>query len=383
MTLDIQKVAHRFPCIDKASHVTKSEMKKLTRKALKQQGLKGKLSAAKTFKKLKAAFRVDALWNPIQFPELGIAFLDGTEKQINWVIKIVTEKLQPLVDQITFKWNVPVEEAQIRISFALPNQAWSTVGTDALKVPSPEPTMNLGWLDDDVQYDAEPYKNTGQVVLHEFGHAMGMVHEHQNPKGEPIVWNKDVIYQTLQQTNGWDKETTDHNMFKKYGDAEKCKAATTQQEKDDYCVGELVNGSEYDVTSIMHYFYPANWILEGPTEIPVNTKFSEKDKEWLKKFYGKPVVEEEENEEEDVETDEEEEETPEVETVNSILQLLEEQGVDDSIIDAIEPHLETLCPPNPVITKKEKKQLQDNFNMIGGLLLVSYIGLYYYITSQF
>jgi len=44
--------------------------------------------------------------------------------------------------------------------------------------------MNYGWLRDDTQ--DEEYS---RVVLHEFGHALGCIHEHQQPKFGR-VWDK-------------------------------------------------------------------------------------------------------------------------------------------------------------------------------------------------
>jgi len=288
----------RYPCLDVyppgQNYVTPSELKDIAKKQLRRQDLKGKLSVGKEARKLKAAFKVSAIWKQ---PEIRIAFLDGTSKQQNWVKKVIQESLEPLVSKIKFIWNADVGTADIRISFALPGQAWSTVGTDAKKVPAPQPTMNFGWLDDDTQYGSEKFKNTGQVVKHEFGHAMGMVHEHQNPKNNKIVWNKPVVIAELSRTQGWDTQTINHNMFAKYGDAQLCKDAkalvpsdpTREKKIEDYCSGEVINGSEYDVKSIMHYFYPPEWILEGPKKIPVNLEFSELDKKWLRKYYGKPV----------------------------------------------------------------------------------------------
>jgi hypothetical protein len=155
--------------------------------------------------------------------------------------------------------------------------------------------MNLGWIDDDTQYDSPVYKNTGHVVLHEFCHALGMIHEHQNPKGNTIVWNKPVVYAELARTNNWSTAQTDENMFKRYGDRELCQKTLDKPDykgKDidlaGYCKGEEVNGSDYDPKSIMHYFYPSSWILEGPKEIPKNTKLSDMDKLWLAKYYGDP-----------------------------------------------------------------------------------------------
>jgi hypothetical protein len=309
----VQYAEHRYPCLDHypagKQYISDGQIKLAAQQRVKKKmsTLKsGKLSSARkkkldrnAFKKLKAAFRVSAIWDPDT--ELGITFLDGTDKQKNWVKKVINEKLAPVCHRLTFIWDAPIEESDFRISFSLPGQAWSYVGTDCLDIPKPDPTMNLGWIDDDVQYDAEPYKNTGLVVLHEFCHALGMIHEHQNPKGNEIVWNKEVVYEELAQTNGWDPQQVDHNMFKKYGDKELCLEAQEAEpyegqklDIEGYCGGEEVNGSQYDIYSVMHYFYPATWILEGPTEIPVNTELSRLDKIWLGNYYGTPTSEEDE-----------------------------------------------------------------------------------------
>jgi len=121
-----------------------------------------------------------------------------------------------------------------------------------------------------------------------------MIHEHQSPLGEPIKWNKDVVYAELRNTNGWDRQMVDHNMFKQYGDWQLCENAKKLEgtnrvlSMDNFCKGELVNGSKYDPTSVMHYFFPESWILEGPP-IPVNLTYSKDDEEWIRQYYGEPV----------------------------------------------------------------------------------------------
>jgi hypothetical protein len=244
---------------------------------------------------LRAAFLVSAIWKPENLVDgkiLNIGFMDGTQEQQDFVQYIVDKHLQPLVSPtIQFRWGAPLDVSQIRISFRLRGQAWSMIGNEALSVPANKPTMNLGWLDDDKDYDAIQYKGTGQVVLHEFGHAMGMIHEHQNPSDNPIVWNEDVVYRDLQRTNGWSRDQVDANMFAKYGSWERCHNATNEYDKMRYCKDQLVNGSDYDVTSIMHYWYPMTWIKSGPTKIPVNTDYSALDKQWLKKYYGGGLME--------------------------------------------------------------------------------------------
>ena len=47
--------------------------------------------------------------------------------------------------------------------------------------------MNLGWIDQNKKPSA-----IRQVILHEFGHALGAVHEHESPYST-IPWNKDKV----------------------------------------------------------------------------------------------------------------------------------------------------------------------------------------------
>lgn len=285
---------HTRACLDKypkdKKFLTNSSIQTMAVNTLQNnKSLKGKISAMNRsgeYKKLKAAFKVASVWD---IKELKIAFLDGTPEQINWIKTVVEKFIAPIVSKLKFTYVTDLSDSHIRVSFALKGQAWSFIGSDCLQIPKTDPTMNLGWIDNDTDFDIEAYKNTGHVVCHEFGHALGMIHEHQNPKNNPIVWNKEVVYEELERTNGWTKDVTDNNMFKKYGDAELCnqaKQSNNQLDIQNFCEGELVNGSEYDPHSIMHYFFPSAWILEGPKELPINTKYSEQDVIWLKKYYG-------------------------------------------------------------------------------------------------
>ena len=93
--------------------------------------------------------------------------------------------------------------ADIRVAFDAGDGAWSYIGTDARQIPLDQPTMNLGFLD-------------GGTAAHEWGHAIGLAHEHQNPDGG-IEWNEDIVIRAMAgPPNYWDAATTRHNILRRY-----------------------------------------------------------------------------------------------------------------------------------------------------------------------
>jgi hypothetical protein len=131
---------------------------------------------------------------------------------------------------LTFEFdNAP--DAEIRITFDPNDGAWSYIGTDCKSIPRDQPTMNLGFLD-------------GGTAAHEFGHAIGLAHEHQNPAGG-IEWNEEVVLRDLSgPPNFWTPSQIRHNVLEKYS-------------------VDQIRGTEFDPDSIMLYFFPDSWVKSG------------------------------------------------------------------------------------------------------------------------
>jgi hypothetical protein len=165
---------------------------------------------------------------------------------------VIEQRIQPLIG-VKLEW-VDSADGDIRIKLDNRGGAWSYVGNQARAVSADKETMNFGWLD-------------VSTIIHEFCHALGMVHEHQNPYGKGIDWNLRKVYSWASVTQGWDLYTTCQNITKKYST-------------------DHVNGSEYDPESIMLYSYPA-WLTNNKVGTYRNIVLSQTDKDWLSAIYPK------------------------------------------------------------------------------------------------
>ena len=195
-------------------------------------------------------------------------------------------------------WNEG-SEGSITITFGTFNcqgcsteAAWSYIGNQSNYFSSQNlPSMNLGFSDppfepftiDGMTFTAGnasrnycsgnqcwPNWVPGATVLHEFGHALGMLHEHQSNihDDNPLVLDKDAIYDYYRQL-GMGDQAAETNVIERY-------------ECDNN--GCPYSGSPFDLKSIMLYAIPDSWVVgENPTY--PNFKYSDDDKLWLHNKY--------------------------------------------------------------------------------------------------
>lgn len=203
------------------------------------------------FVPLELAVDVTKFWKPGR--AIHIRFLDGDLE------------LQKRVEEVAHTWSKHANiefvfdnqsQADIRITFEGQGSA-SLLGISALdsRIQSNPnaPTMRFGWLDKD-----SGEEDLARVVLHEFGHALGCIHEHQNPEHK-IPWNREAVMRYYMGTQGWTRQQVIRNVLDKYNH-------------------KISQYTEFDPESIMLYPIPneltvGDWAIEwrnhklSPTDI--------------------------------------------------------------------------------------------------------------------
>lgn len=178
---------------------------------------------------------------------LDFAFLGGNEDQKRQFRAAASQWTEHT--NLIMKFDQPADSSEFRVDFKNEGN-WSYVGNANLTIASPAKTMNIQNM---------------KSILHEVGHAIGCIHEHSSPASN-IQWNKPVVYQALGgPPNNWNQAKVDHNVFAKYS-------------------GTTTQFSAFDPDSIMLYFFPASWTLNG-VGTHANDVLSATDKAFARRCY--------------------------------------------------------------------------------------------------
>jgi hypothetical protein len=207
----------------------------------------------------RMGMQIAALWEKKwqDGSEITVGFING-EPAVQNKVAYYAHRWEQYAN-IKFKFGA--DNPQIRIMFR-PGGSSSYIGTDALSPGlAGKPTMYFGWLTPTSADD-----EYSRVVLHEFGHALGAIHEHQHPDSH-IPWNKEKVYEYYATTQDppWTHDDVDKNIFEVYDRS------------------WLQYGS-YDKNSIMHYAIPKE-LTDGVFEVGWNRDLSDLDESVMKTVY--------------------------------------------------------------------------------------------------
>ncbi|MCX6180863.1 MAG: hypothetical protein NT150_02890 [Bacteroidetes bacterium] len=208
--------------------------------------------------KTEAAITKTSIWIPGQ--TIKIKFLDGTSFQQEKVKLYSSEWLK--YANLKFQWVATTEIADIKISFDATKGSWSHLGTRCTWTSQTSASMNYDLI---TPTTSESLIKRG--VLHEFGHALGLIHEHQSP-ASTISWNKQAVYDAHKSSPNYSKADIDQNFF---------------------YPASASNYSEFDKYSVMIYEIPSAWTTDG-FFTTANSELSTMDKKYIAINYPFPGV---------------------------------------------------------------------------------------------
>lgn len=194
------------------------------------------------------------LWRP--GTTINIAYIEGSLEQ-RAAIELSAVEWSRYAN-LMFDFESSDRNSDVRISFQPGDGNWSSIGTDAKNTQSSVATMN---------FDSSLEKSLDStVVLQQFGRAIGLLEEQNNPYAN-IPWDQEAVYQAFSNPpKQWSIELIDRFL--------------TQRWPED----SFPSRKPYDRNSVMHGSVSSDLIL-GNVEIEGGVEISSGDKEWVRVLY--------------------------------------------------------------------------------------------------
>lgn len=194
------------------------------------------------------------LWG--QKADLSVRFLDNPSVACRGKILAYANKWGAQGANVRFRETTG--DGVIRVTRG-PGGYWCVPGTDALAVPTSQPTMNLmafTEITSEAEYD--------RVVCHEFGHGLGYFHEQLRPEILARLKYEETLY-WLMNTQGWSREQV-------------IASSLTPMP------GGLSVGGPPDMSSIMEYWFPSYLTVDG-VAIPGGTVIDQLDYDLTRQLF--------------------------------------------------------------------------------------------------
>ena len=207
----------------------------------------------KSFFGIQSAIINSKIW---EYNELHVKFIDGNQTLQEKIMSYARE----WENYCAVKFKVITEgNADITITFN-DKGFWSYIGSESKDF---YPSMSLTGIE---KVDNDYFRGT---VFHEFGHALGLIHEHQSPNS-PIKWNETAVYDYYWDNHKWSTEKTFENVLKKY---------SFDQFND-------LEATKFDPESIMIYYIPKEFLAStNQVEYKDNNEISDLDKKLINEKY--------------------------------------------------------------------------------------------------